>query len=120
MSAPIYEGTTPLVSDRYITTLIAGEDLNVGDIVEFTADWTVKKSTVTTGTKKFAGIVFTKAASGKSVSVVKRGICRVNAQGTIAAGDQVKPYAGGSQVIADNTSLNTTIIGLSRGSTRAQ
>jgi len=110
MSAPQLEGTTPLVSDRYIVTLIAGEDLNIGDLLEYSADWTVKRSTVVAGTKKFAGIALTKAASGKSVSVVKRGICRVIAYGTIAFGDQVKPQ-NGTQFVTDNTTLNTTIVG---------
>ena len=110
MATPQLEGTSPLVSDRYIVTLIAGEDLNPSDLVEYSADWTVKRSTVVAGTKKFAGIVLTKAASGKSVSIVKRGICRVIAYGTIAFGDQVKPQ-NGTKMIADNTTLNTTIVG---------
>jgi Na+-transporting NADH:ubiquinone oxidoreductase subunit NqrA len=110
MAAPQYEGTSPLISDRYIVTFIAGEDLNIGDLVEYSGDWTVKRSTVVVGTKKFAGIVLTKAASGKRVSVVKRGICRVIAYGTLAAGDQVKPQ-NGTRMIADNTTLNTTIVG---------
>jgi len=110
MSAPQLEGTTPLVSDRYIVTLIAGEDINIGDVLEYSADWTVKRSTVVAGTKKFAGIALTKALSGKSVSVVKRGICRVIAYGTIAFGDQVKPQ-NGLRFVTDNTTLNTTIVG---------
>jgi len=110
MSVPQLEGTSPLVSDRYIVTLIAGEDINIGDVLEYSADWTVKRSTVVAGTKKFAGIALTKALSGKSVSVLKRGICRVIAYGTIAAGDQVKPQ-NGTQFVTDNTTLNTTIVG---------
>jgi hypothetical protein len=39
MSAPTYEGTTPLISDRYLLTFTAGEDLSMGDIVEITADY---------------------------------------------------------------------------------
>jgi Na+-transporting NADH:ubiquinone oxidoreductase subunit NqrA len=110
MATPQLEGTSPLISDRYIVTLIAGEDINMGDNLEYSGDWTVKRSTVVAGTKKFAGIALTKALSGKSVSVVKRGICRVIAYGTIAFGDQVKPQ-NGTQFVADNSTLNTTIVG---------
>ena len=110
MSTPQLEGTSPLISDRYIVTLIAGEDINIGDVLEYSGDWTVKRSTVVAGTKKFAGIALTKALSGKSVSVVKRGICAVIAYGTITAGDQVKPQ-NGTRFVTDNTTLNTTIVG---------
>jgi hypothetical protein len=91
MSAPFYEGTNPLVSDRYIVTMTAGEDLDVGQVVEITGDWTVKK---TTGVSyKAKGVTLTKAANGARVSVICRGIVRVTAQGNISAGDQVSSAA---------------------------
>jgi predicted RecA/RadA family phage recombinase len=109
MSAPIYEGTTPLISDRYIIPLTAGEDLSVGDIVEITADYTVKKPTGV-NSLKFAGICLTNAANGKKVTVINRGVCRVKTLGTVNAGDQL--CASGGTAIADNSHKDTTIIGM--------
>lgn len=88
MSAPVFEGTTPHVSDRYITTEIAGEDITIGQVVEITADWTVKKPTTNPSLKK-CGISLTSALSGKAVSVLWRGLARAKAYGTISAGDYV-------------------------------
>ena len=88
MSAPIYEGTSPLVSDRYIITAIAGEDLTMGQVVEISTDWTVKKPTTNPSTKPF-GVCLTSAKNGKSVSVVSRGLVRATAYGTINNGDMV-------------------------------
>jgi hypothetical protein len=93
MSAPIYEATTPLVSDRFIITLVAGEDLDIGQVVEITADWTVKK---TTGVSyKVKGVTLTKATNGSRASIICRGIVRVTAQGNISVGDQVSSAAYG-------------------------
>jgi hypothetical protein len=112
MSAPIYEGTTPLVSDRYIITLTAGEDLAVGVVVELTADWTVKKPTAVNSLKN-VGITLTSAKSGGKVTVVCRGICRATAYGNIAVGDQVTnaPANAPGSVTTDNSNKNTSILG---------
>ena len=109
MSAPFYEGTTPLISDRYIITLTAGEDLSIGDVVEITADYTVKKPTGA-NSLKIAGICLTNALNGKKVTVINRGVCRVKTLGTVNAGDQL--CASGGTAIADNASKNTSIIGM--------
>jgi hypothetical protein len=110
MSAPTLEGTTPLVSDRYIVTVTAGEDLtSTGLLVEITADWTVKKTTAA-NSLKVLGLTFTTALNGKKVGVVCRGICRATASGTISAGDQLTSAAAG-KVAIDNTSKNASIIG---------
>ena len=111
MSAPFYEGTGPLVSDRFINTFIAGEDLALGVLVEFTADFTVKK-TVAVNSKKVVGLTYTAAVNGAKVSVVCRGLCRAKAYGAITAGDQLcsGPTAPGT-VKSDTATLNTTIIG---------
>jgi hypothetical protein len=110
MSTPIFEGTNPLVSDRYIITLTAGEDLAMGVLVELTADWTVKKPTVANSTK-VVGITFTSAKNGQKVSVACRGVVRALADGAIAVGDQLTSSALPGYVKTDNTTKNTSIIG---------
>jgi hypothetical protein len=110
MSTPTFEGTNPLVSDRYIITLTAGEDLAMGVLVELTADWTVKKPTAANSTK-VVGITFTSAKNGQKVSVACRGIVRALADGNIAVGDQLTSSALPGYVKTDNTTKNTSIIG---------
>jgi hypothetical protein len=116
MSFPIYDGTSPLVSDRFIMTFIAGEDLTGGPglAVYLSAAWTVKRVN-SANLKTFVGITLTKAASGAKVSVICRGIVRAKAYGSIAAGDQLTSGPAGQPgtVQTDNASLNTTIIGMS-------
>jgi hypothetical protein len=110
MSADTFEATSPHISDRYITREIAGEALTMGQVVEITADQTVKKPTTVPGLKK-CGICMTTAASGKSVSVLWRGRARATAYGTITAGDFVTPAAGGlvqAQAAATATDCNTS------------
>ena len=76
MSAPFYEGTTPLISDRYLLTFTAGEDLSMGDIVEITADYTVKKPTGV-NSLKVVGVCLTNAVNGKKLTVINRGVGRI-------------------------------------------
>jgi hypothetical protein len=104
MSAPVFEGTTPLVSDRYLITLTAGEDLAIGELAEISADWTAKKAT-TNPSGKIIGLVLTSALSGKKVTIVCRGIARAIAYGTVTYGDQVVSAPGGKvQSLAAATS----------------
>lgn len=106
MSAPIYEGTIPLVSDRYITTQIAGEDLTKGDVVEISANWTVTKPATNPSTKR-CGICLTSALSGKSISVIWRGLARAKAYGAINAGEFVGSGPGGTiQTVAEATATD--------------
>lgn len=113
------EGTTPLISDRFINTYIAGEDLlTIGYLVEITADNTVKKSTMSMNSTKVVGITLTVAKSGQKVSVVSRGICRVIPYSSLSAGDQFCGSAG--TAVQDNNSKNTTVLGLcTQGGTSA-
>jgi hypothetical protein len=116
MSFPIYDGTSPLVSDRFIMTFIAGEDLlTPGTLVELTSAFTVKRPTAA-NSLKVVGLTLTAAKSGSKVSVVCRGFCRATAYGNIAAGDQIGNASGSTsaygKIISDNTSKNTTIIGM--------
>lgn len=116
MSAPTYEGTSALISDRYLVTMSAGEDLAAGVLVELTAAWTVKKPTAI-NSLKVVGITLTSASNGGKVTVVCRGLCRAKAYGAILAGDQLTSAQYGSAVNAgcvqtDNSSKNTSVIGL--------
>jgi hypothetical protein len=95
MATPQYEGTSPLISDAYITSEIAGEDLTMGQIVERSADNTVKKPASNPSLQR-CGICFTSALSGKMISVLWRGYARVKAYGTLAYGDAFGSGPGGT------------------------
>jgi hypothetical protein len=110
MSLPTFEGTTPLISDRFITPEIAGEDLTIGQVVEITADGTVRKP-ATNPSLKHCGICMTTAKSGKEISVLWRGRARATAYGTITAGDIIVSGPGGTiqtQAAATATDCNTS------------
>ena len=110
-NAPIYEGTTPLVSDRYIISLTAGVALSMGQVVEIQTDWTVHLPSAA-NSLKVVGICLTNQATiGRKVSIVCRGVCRATSGGAINAGDQVTNDANGN-VITDNTSKNSSIRGI--------
>jgi hypothetical protein len=114
MSAPFLEGTTPLVSDRYIVSMLAGANLTIGTLVELTSDWTVQ-ATAGSNSLKVVGLTFDNAVAGRRVGIVCRGICRATASGTITAGDQLASAAGGT-VATDNSSKNSSIIGIALSS----
>lgn len=103
-----------LVSDTFVITMLAGEDLLPGYLVEITADFTVKKCQTQNSTK-VKGITLTSAKNGSPVSIACRGLVRATAWGSIAAGDQVGSASGGTSsaglIISDNASKNTTILG---------
>jgi hypothetical protein len=110
VSAPIFEGTSPLIQDRYIVSMIAGEDLTMGQVVEVTADNTVKKPTVNPSLKR-CGICLTSAKSGKEISVLWRGRARATAYGAVTAGDFAVSGPGGTvqtQVAAAGTDFTTS------------
>lgn len=111
MSVPSYEGTSPLISDRFIVTMIAGESLTMGQAVYVSAAWTVKKTTGA-NMKTFFGICLTTQATvGGKISVLCRGVARATAYGSISPGDQLTSAVLG-KVMTDNATLNTTIIGM--------
>ena len=105
MSTPIFDGTSPLVSDRYIITAIAGEDLTIGQVVEITADWTVKKPTTNPSTKRM-GLCLTTAKTGKSISIICRGLTRATAYGAITAGDKVASAPDGKITTLTNVTAD--------------
>ena len=112
-NAPFLEGTSPLVSDRYIITLAvaSGVTVTMGQVVEVNTDWTVD---VPSGANslKVIGIALTGGTAGQYVSIVCRGVCRAISGGAMNAGDQVTNGASNGQVITDNSSKNTSIMGI--------
>ncbi len=107
-SAPFYEGTTPLVSDRYIVTMIAASAISVGQALELVpgSNWNVQVPT-TNPSAHFIGFALGNAAIGASVSVVCRGVCRAIAGGSIAVGDQLVTTSSG-QVITESPAPTET------------
>jgi hypothetical protein len=107
--------TGALIADRFINTFIAGEDLTGGPglAVYLSAAYTVKRVNAANMTT-FLGITMTKAASGAKVTVLCRGFTRAKAFGSISAGDQLTtgPASQPGTVQTDNSSKNTTIIGM--------
>ena len=95
MSTPQLEGISPLISDRFILPEIAGEDLTMGQVVERSADNTVKKPTSNPSLQR-CGICLTSALSGKEISVLWRGQARAKAYGTVTYGDAVGSGPGGT------------------------
>jgi len=112
-NAPFLEGTSPLVSDRYIITLAvaSGVTVTMGQVVEVSTDWTVDVPSAANSTK-VVGIALTGGTAGQFISIVCRGICRATSGGAINAGDQVTNGSSNGQVITDNTDKNTTILGI--------
>jgi hypothetical protein len=99
---PIYEGTSPLVSDRYIITMIAASAITMGQALELVpgSNWNVQVPT-TNPSAHFIGFALNNAASGAAVSVVCRGVCKAIAGGTIAVGDQLVTTTSG-QVLTES------------------
>ena len=117
MSFPQFDAsgaTGALVADRFMNTFIAGEALNPGVLVELTAAFTVKRPTAA-NSLKIIGITMTKQATiGGKITVLCRGMTRATAFGSIAYGDQLTsgPASQPGTVQTDNTSKNTTVIGI--------
>lgn len=108
ITAPFLEGTTPVISDSWICTFIAGGTITMGQLVSITANWTVSTTTAKND-KTCIGIALTNGVTGGPVSVVLRGICRVVPFSSMNAGDQFT--SSGGTAITDNSSLNTTVLG---------
>jgi len=94
MSTPTLEGTTALISDRYICSFTAGTGgVTAGQVVYLSAAWTVLP---TDGARKdVVGVALTTAPAGKKVAVVCRGLVRVTASGAISAGARIGSAAAG-------------------------
>jgi hypothetical protein len=99
MSSPYanLEGTTPLISDRFINTFMAGAAITLGQLVYLTStDFTVQPAPGTANLTTIVGIAGATRASGKTVPVICMGIVRATAYGAISAGDQVCSASGGT------------------------
>jgi hypothetical protein len=87
----------------------------MGQLLYLTANNTVAPTNAA-NMKTIVGFALTTPISGagQKVSVVTRGIIRATAYGTINAGDQITSASGGSGglIQTDNSTLNTTIIGI--------
>jgi hypothetical protein len=116
MSTPTLEGTSPHISDRYITTEKAGEALTMGEVVTISDDYTVIKPTTNPSLTK-CGICMTSAAIGKKVSILWRGRARATAYGAITAGDFVTSAPAGK--IATLVPVTATICNTSAGTANA-
>ena len=109
MSTPTYEGTTPVVSDAFLVSYQAAEDLDIGKAVQFSAGTGMAfQVKATTGqVKQCCGITTTKASSGKKVTVACRGIVRGIASGAISVGDLIVSDALGKvKALADATAID--------------
>lgn len=96
--APIYDGKSPLVQDRYLVSLNADEALTTtGQSVYIDFDWGVK---ATTGSDhKIFGITLTKAASGNKINIISRGLVLATAAGATSAGEIFYAGLGAGRVI---------------------
>jgi hypothetical protein len=110
-----FEGTSPLVSDRYIVTFQAGAAITVGQLLYLNS---TDGQVYPTGAANLLGIVgialTNQPTVGKKVSVICRGVCRATAYGSVTCADQLTSASGGSAglVQTDNTHKDTTVIGL--------
>ena len=113
MSTWPLEGTTPLISDRYINTYYAGANITMGQLLYLSANNTVQP-TASANLTTIIGFAMASVSSGSAVSVIERGIVRAKAYGTINAGDQVTSASGGTAgaIQADNSHKDTSVIGV--------
>lgn len=91
------EGQTPLVSDRFIITLMAGAAVTMGQLLYLNGtDFTVAPSTGSQSLTTIIGVAMATRAKDKTVPIATMGIVRVKAYGAIAAGDQICSASGGT------------------------
>jgi hypothetical protein len=122
MSTPYanLEGVTPLISDRFINTFVAGSAITMGQLLYLNGtDFTVAPTVGTANVTTVVGIALATRASGKTVPVVTMGLVRAKAYGSISAGDQVASASGGTAgvgLIQSDTGgaakKDTSVIGL--------
>jgi len=92
------EGVTPLVSDRYIITLVANSAITMGQLLYITgADFNCAPAPGTPNLTTIVGVALkNQPTTGKTVSVATMGIVRVTAWGSISRGDQICSASGGT------------------------
>ena len=92
------EGTTALVSDRYLITaeVDTGATVTAGQVVYISAAGFIPKVKPSDGVRKdVIGVALTGGAAGKKVTVICRGLVRVVASGAISMGARISSAASG-------------------------
>ncbi len=113
------EGQTPLASDRFIITLMAGAAITYGQLLYLNGtDFTIAPAPGTANLTTIIGVAIATRASGKTVPVATMGVLRLKAYGSISAGDQICSASGGTAgvgLIQSDTggaaAKNATVIG---------
>lgn len=92
------EGTTALVSDRYLITaeVDTGATVTAGQVVYISAAGFIPKVKPTAAASKAViGVALTGGTAGKKITVICRGLVRVTASGGISMGARIVSDASG-------------------------
>lgn len=93
-----FEGTSPLISDRYLITaeVDSGASVVIGQVVYISSAGVIPKVKPTDGARKdVIGVALTGGSAGKRITVVCRGLVRVTASGAISAGSRISSASNG-------------------------
>ncbi|MGD0204149.1 MAG: hypothetical protein ABSC20_09635 [Candidatus Bathyarchaeia archaeon] len=114
----VFEGTTPLVSDEYLVSALAGSAITMGQALAIQTTSTSFPPTVipcaTANAPNFMGFALTsQPTTGGPITVVCRGVCRAISDGSaaITAGDQITCSATAGQVKTFAPTTDATIGG---------
>ncbi len=92
------EGTTALVSDRYLITaeVDTGATVTAGQVVYVSAAGFIPKVKPSDGARKdVIGVALTGGAAGKKITVICRGLVRVTASGAISVAARISSSTAG-------------------------
>jgi hypothetical protein len=92
------EGTTALVSDRYLITAVVdtGATVTAGQVVYISAAGFIPAVKPTDGARKdVIGVALTGGAAGKKITVICRGLVRATASGAISMGARISSSTAG-------------------------
>ncbi|MGD0405135.1 MAG: hypothetical protein ABSB10_00580 [Candidatus Bathyarchaeia archaeon] len=92
------EGTTALVSDRYLITAVVdtGATVVAGNVVYISAAGFIPAVKPTAGVRKdVIGVALTGGVAGKKITVICRGLVRVVASGAITMGARISSSTAG-------------------------
>ncbi len=92
------EGTTALVSDRYLISaqVDTGSTVNAGQVVYVSAAGFIPVIKPTDGTRKdVIGVALTGGTAGKTITVICRGLVRLTASGVISVASRIVSDANG-------------------------
>ena len=94
----LFEGTTPLVSDRYLITAVVdtGATVTPGQVVYISTAGLPPLVTPTTGpSKAVIGVALTGGGAGVPITVICRGLVRVTTSGSVTVGQRLTSAAVG-------------------------